>query len=143
MLQYPIPYTIIYVLKTAVPAHAALAVIEQKLEAARHVDRDSSREEFVKFMDHLEQQEHMHRKANVVAHGVAEDIDPGMLCPDVTVLEHRRLWCRAGRVTVPRPLWLRFATVADKHAALKHSKVMRLDCSPGGRPHARAAGRAC
>lgn len=137
---YPTPY--IYVLKTAVPAHAALAVIERKLEAARHMDRDSSREEFVKVMDYLEQQEHMHRKANVVARGMAEDVDPGMLCPNMTVLEHRRLWCRAARVTVPRPLWLWFATVADKHAALKHSKVLRLDCSPGGRPHARAAGRA-
>ena len=37
----------------------------------------------------------MHRKADVVAHGVAEDVDPGMLRPNVTVLEHRR--CGAAR----------------------------------------------
>ena len=55
---YPHGYTLVCILA----AHAALAVTEQRLEAARHMDHDSPREELVKDGKPVEQQERVHRK---------------------------------------------------------------------------------
>lgn len=85
---------------------------------------DFSPKELVKVGIRLEQQERVQCEASPVAHGVAEDVHPGT-CSLTTA---RRLGRREPRATALRPLWLWFAFMAVKHAALKLGKPQRAKC---------------